>query len=97
MWDSLSDEQRLQFFTRFVGVTVNEINMNVIYQAENFLSPDQIKLYADYCSGEVSTKTYTTHQVNAPDTVYFFYFNMLHLDARSRAKMLWHAVNGVAP
>lgn len=97
MWESLTEQQQIDFVGRFAGVAVTSLDSNSLFLTETYLSTDQLKKYVDYCTAEVSAMTYATHQHNAPETVFFYYYNMMHLDPRIRAKMLWHVLNGVEP
>lgn len=96
MWDSYTDEQKEQFLSSLCGVEA-QVDYNSIHLAETYLSQEQKVLYVDYCTAHVSHTTYAKHSPTAPETVRHYYFNMMHLDCRVKAKMMWHAVNGTPP
>jgi len=93
----MDNDQRLAYLAQVCGIHRNELSLDVIYACEQALNHEQRSRYVEFVSAEVSALTYRNHEPSAPGTADIYYFNMLHLHALTKARMIWCAVENVAP
>lgn len=97
MWTLLSREEQLYFIRSFSGVNAEELTLDIIHICETRLSEQQRQRYVHYSSGEIAAITYRVVDPSSAAAADYYYFNLLNMSVETKAKMLWHAVNGVQP
>lgn len=97
MWNLLTEEEKIYFIRGFSGSNAEEITLEVVHSCELRLSEKQRAHYVDYISGEIAAITYQRVDPSSEMATNLYYFNMLNMSADLKAKMIWHAVNGVQP
>jgi len=97
MWLMLSLEEQLYFIRKFSGTNAEDITLDVVRECEMRLSEKQRNLYVEYLSGEIAAITYQRVDPSSEAAAPLYYFNMVSASAALKAKMIWHAVNGVQP
>lgn len=97
MWDTLSDSEKLAFFSAKTGRSLMSITLDVVHEVEQTLSQTARDAYVDYTTSECSLITYKVSDPHDPNTANLYYFNMLTLSVDIKAKMLWYALNGLRP
>ena len=100
MWDELSTDAQLAFLNQFSKTRHETIDANLVYEVERTLGVDAAMRYADFVSAEAATVTYaglSEAQLQTQETAQRFYLNFLTTPPETRAKMLWHAIENIAP
>lgn len=97
MWVNLSEEERLRFVSAVSGLNVVQIDLSITSVIESRLGAEQRSRYVDYMGAAIADLTYQTVDPSSAIATEAYYFNMLTANADIRARMLWHAINGVQP
>lgn len=97
MWNLLSEDEKIYFIRNYSGQNAEEITLELVYACEQRLSEKQRTRYVDYISGEIAAITYQRVDPSSEAATTLYYFNLINMSAELKAKMIWHAVNGVQP
>lgn len=94
MWERLEPEEQLNFINEFAGASHGTISADLIHLCEARLDYVQRSAYVDAVSSYVAAVTYAKIQPDNPAAGEAFYFNMLHVAALEKARILWYVLNG---
>lgn len=94
MWERLEPEEQLSFINDFVGAAHGTITADLMLLCEARLDYVQRAAYVDSVSAYVASVTYAKIQPENPAAIDVFYFNMLHIPALEKARILWYVLNG---
>lgn len=100
MWDDMATDAQLAYLNQFSKTRHEAIDANLICEVERTLGVDAAIRYADFVSAEAASVTYaglSEAQLQTQETAQRFYLNFLTTSPETRAKMLWHAIENIAP
>jgi hypothetical protein len=95
MWERLEPEEQLNFINSFAGATHGTISADLVHLCEARLDYVQRTAYVDAVSAYVAAVTYAKISPDNPAASEAFYFNLLHVEAKEKARMLWYVLNSV--
>jgi len=93
MWERLEPEEQLSFINEFAGAAHGTISADLIHLCEAKLDYVQRTAYVDAISAYVASVTYAKLSPDNPAATEAFYFNLLHVAAREKARIIWYVLN----
>lgn len=97
MWELLDKSQQTLFITNRCGIEGDSITYEMIHECEYTLNRTQRDTYIDYVSARVADTAYREVDPDHESAANVYYFHLLRVPLETRAKMLWHVLNGVQP
>lgn len=95
MWENLEPLEQLDFLKKFAGLTNGDsLDYYLIYTCEDRLNPAQRNRYVDLLSSIVADATYRRVDPDSPEAATLYYFNMMRVPHREKARALYFAITG---
>lgn len=97
MWIEFSTQQQIDYISAKSSMVIDELTFDAILTCEKRLSAKQRSLYVDYVSAEAARITYAKVDPSSEAATDEFYFTVITFPLETRARLLWHAFEGVQP